>query len=151
MADLQEMLGTTIRRERRARRLTLRELADRAALSEVYLGEIERGQKYPSARVLEELARALDLDIAELLDLVAQELRAAQPVLLPQQPAALTPPPTRAASRAGEPRMAVASPVATPGEVAALAVMGIAFGAGMLTLGGAAMPHGSARTGTLVL
>ncbi len=133
MADLQEMLGSTIRRARRERRLTLRELADRAALSEVYLGEIERGQKYPSARVLEELARALELDIAELLDLVAQELRAAQPTLLPQ-PAALTRPPVRDARRAGEPRMAVATPVATPSEVAVIAVMGAAWGAGIFTL-----------------
>jgi transcriptional regulator with XRE-family HTH domain len=132
MADLQETMGTTIRRARRERRLTLRELADRAALSVVYLGEIERGQKYPSARVLEELARALDLDIAELLDLVAQELRAAQPVALPR-PIALTPPPTRVAERASEPRMALATSVATPGEVVTIALMGVACGSAMYT------------------
>ena len=86
MTDLQATMGTVIRRLRRDRRLTLRELARRAALSLVYLGEIERGQKYPSARVLEELARALDLDVPDMLDQIAIELRT---VMLPvaSQPA----------------------------------------------------------------
>src|SRR5579875_3732042 len=77
MADLQETLGKVIRRERQQRRLTMRELGERAGLSEIYVGEIERGQKYPSARVLESVAAALDLEVAELLELVATELREA--------------------------------------------------------------------------
>jgi transcriptional regulator with XRE-family HTH domain len=83
MAELQHTVGTVIRRERRERNMTLKELAERASLSVVYLGEIERGKKYPSALVLERLAEALGLDIFELLELVAWELRAAeQPVTL---------------------------------------------------------------------
>jgi transcriptional regulator with XRE-family HTH domain len=83
MAELQQTMGTVIRRERRERGLTLKELAQRAALSVVYLGEIERGKKYPSALVLERLAEALGLDVFELLELVAWEMRAAeQPVTL---------------------------------------------------------------------
>ncbi|MBX5459353.1 MAG: helix-turn-helix transcriptional regulator [Thermogemmatispora sp.] len=77
MADLQETLGKVIRRERQQRRLTMRELGERAGLSEIYVGEIERGQKYPSARVLESVAAALELEVAELLELVAAELRGA--------------------------------------------------------------------------
>ena len=77
MADLQEMTGTVIRRERRERHLTMKELAARAALSEVYLSEIERGKKYPSALVLERLAEALGLDVADLLEFVAEALREA--------------------------------------------------------------------------
>jgi transcriptional regulator with XRE-family HTH domain len=73
--DLQEIIGRVIRRERQDRRLTIRELGEKAGLSEIYVGEIERGQKYPSARVLESLAKALDLDIADLLELVADEIR----------------------------------------------------------------------------
>lgn len=81
MADLQETMGAVIRRERHERGLTLRELAERAALSVVYVGELERGRKYPSAMVLERLAEALDLGVADVLELVAEELRGVpQPV-----------------------------------------------------------------------
>ena len=75
MADLQEIMGRVIRRERQDRQLTIKELGDKAGLSEIYVGEIERGRKYPSSKVLESLARALDLDIADLLELMAEEIR----------------------------------------------------------------------------
>ncbi len=75
MADLQEIIGRVIRRERQDRQLTIKELGDKAGLSEIYVGEIERGQKYPSSKVLENLAQALDLDIADLLELMAEEIR----------------------------------------------------------------------------
>ncbi|HEV8191325.1 MAG TPA: helix-turn-helix transcriptional regulator [Ktedonobacterales bacterium] len=76
MADLQETVGTVIRRERSMRHLTMKELAERSAISVVYLGEIERGKKYPSSIVLERLAEALDMEVYDLLQLVAEELRA---------------------------------------------------------------------------
>jgi transcriptional regulator with XRE-family HTH domain len=83
MADLQETIGTVIRHMRQEVGLTLKELADRAILSVVYLGEIERGKKYPSALVLERLASALDLTVPDLLERVADELRGvAQPQML---------------------------------------------------------------------
>jgi len=75
MADLQEIMGRVIRRERQDRRLTIKELGDKAGLSEIYVGEIERGQKYPSSKVLESIAEALDLDLADLLELMAEEIR----------------------------------------------------------------------------
>ena len=73
--DLQEIMGRVIRRERQERHLTIKELGEKAGLSEIYVGEIERGQKYPSSRVLESIATALDLDIADLLELVAEDIR----------------------------------------------------------------------------
>ena len=76
MADLQEILGKVIRQERQNRQLTIKELGEKAGLSEIYVGEIERGQKYPSAKVLESIANALELDLAELLELMAEEIRA---------------------------------------------------------------------------
>ena len=42
--DLQEIMGRVIRRERQDRHLTIKELGDKAGLSEIYVGEIERGQ-----------------------------------------------------------------------------------------------------------
>src|SRR3989440_53497 len=75
MADLQEIMGRVIRRERQDRQLTIKELGEKAGLSEIYVGEIERGQKYPSSKVLESIGSALDLDMADLLELMAEEIR----------------------------------------------------------------------------
>jgi transcriptional regulator with XRE-family HTH domain len=75
MSGLEEIIGRVIRRERQDRQLTIKELGDKAGLSEIYVGEIERGQKYPSSKVLESLAGALDLDLADLLELMAEEIR----------------------------------------------------------------------------
>ena len=75
MADLQVIIGRVIRREREDRQLTIKKLGDKAGLSEIYVGEIERGQKYPSSNVLESLARALELDMADLLELMAEQIR----------------------------------------------------------------------------
>lgn len=77
MADLQQTMGIVIRRARQERSLTLKRLAEQAGLSVVYLGEIERGKKYPSAPVLERLAAALSLELSDVLEFVADELRAA--------------------------------------------------------------------------
>jgi transcriptional regulator with XRE-family HTH domain len=74
-ADLQEILGKVIRQERQNRRMTIKDLGDKAGLSEIYVGEVERGQKYPSAKVLESIANALDLDLAEFFELIAEEIR----------------------------------------------------------------------------
>jgi transcriptional regulator with XRE-family HTH domain len=74
MADLQVTLGAVLRKERRRRRRTMKWLADKAALSLVYLGEIERGKKYPSAAVVERLAWALDMPLPVLLESVAAAL-----------------------------------------------------------------------------
>ena len=82
MDDLQQTLGAIIRRERRERDLTLKDLAERSIISVVYLGEIERGKKFPSPVVLERLASGLDLETPDLLELIADELRGArQPAL----------------------------------------------------------------------
>jgi len=79
--DLQQTMGAVIRRVRQERALTLKALAEQAGLSVVYLGEIERGKKYPSAPMLERLTAALGLELSDVLELVADELRATtQPV-----------------------------------------------------------------------
>lgn len=73
--EVQSAMGAVIRRERRQQHLTLKALAERASLSSVYLGEIEHGRKYPSASVLKRLAQALAVEVPDLLELVADEMR----------------------------------------------------------------------------
>jgi transcriptional regulator with XRE-family HTH domain len=79
MADLQQAMGEVLRAERRRQQLTLKELAERAAISVPYLGEVERGKKYPSALVVERLAQALEIDVAAILELAAVALRRGEP------------------------------------------------------------------------
>ncbi len=49
--------------------MTLQELADRSGISPSYLGRIERGERFPSAGVLNKIARPLNFNISELLAL----------------------------------------------------------------------------------
>jgi transcriptional regulator with XRE-family HTH domain len=52
-------IGDFIRDLRRNARISLRELAERAGVSNPYLSQIERGLRKPSAEVLQQLASAL--------------------------------------------------------------------------------------------
>jgi len=62
-----EALGALIRAQRTQAELTLRELADRANVSNPYLSQIERGLHAPSVRVLKAIAGALNLSAESLL------------------------------------------------------------------------------------
>ncbi len=64
MTDL--ALGPRIRTIRRARGQTLRQLADRAGVTESFLSQVEREVASPSIATVQRVARALDLSIAEL-------------------------------------------------------------------------------------
>jgi transcriptional regulator with XRE-family HTH domain len=59
-------LGPRIRALRRARNITLRELADRAGVTESFLSQVEREVTSPSIASVQRIARGLDLSIAEL-------------------------------------------------------------------------------------
>ena len=52
-------LGDYLREQRLANRLSLRQLADAAGVSNPYLSQIERGLRRPSADVLQSIAKAL--------------------------------------------------------------------------------------------
>src|SRR5687767_15989959 len=52
-------LGDYLKEQRLAARLSLRQLADQAGVSNPYLSQIERGLRKPSAEVLQQLAKAL--------------------------------------------------------------------------------------------
>jgi len=49
--------------------LTLGELAERSGVSASHLGRIERGERFPSARILRRLAKPLGFDESELFTL----------------------------------------------------------------------------------
>lgn len=59
-------LGDYLRDQRRSARLTLRQLADQAGVSNPYLSQIERGLRKPSADVLQQLAKALRISAETL-------------------------------------------------------------------------------------
>lgn len=54
-------LGEFIRSQRERANLSLRRLADSAGISNPYLSQIERGIRKPSAEILKNLARALEI------------------------------------------------------------------------------------------
>ena len=62
-----EALGELIRKQRQQAELTLRDLAERANVSNPYLSQIERGLHEPSVRVLKAIAGALNLSAESLL------------------------------------------------------------------------------------
>jgi transcriptional regulator with XRE-family HTH domain len=57
--ELPRDIGTFIRDLRRNARISLRQLAEQAGVSNPYLSQIERGLRKPSAEVLSQLASAL--------------------------------------------------------------------------------------------
>jgi transcriptional regulator with XRE-family HTH domain len=64
VADLETRmrdLGEFIREQRRVGHLSLRKLSEMAGISNPYLSQIERGLRKPSAEILQQLARALEI------------------------------------------------------------------------------------------
>ncbi|WP_343600821.1 helix-turn-helix transcriptional regulator [Mycobacterium sp.] len=59
-------IGSFIRAQREAAHVSVRQLADRAGVSNPYLSQIERGLRKPSADVLSQIAKALRVS-AEVL------------------------------------------------------------------------------------
>lgn len=61
-----ESLGDYLKEQRLASRLSLRQLAQQAGVSNPYLSQIERGLRKPSADVLQQLAKALRISAEQL-------------------------------------------------------------------------------------
>jgi transcriptional regulator with XRE-family HTH domain len=59
-------IGSFIRAQREAAQVSMRQLADKAGVSNPYLSQIERGLRKPSADVLNQIAKALRVS-AEVL------------------------------------------------------------------------------------
>lgn len=65
--DVRARVGLNVQRARRERGLSQEELAHRAAVHQTYLSGVERGTRNPTILVLDKIARAMDLDPADLL------------------------------------------------------------------------------------
>ena len=94
-------LGDYLREQRQSARLSLRQLADLAGISNLYLSQIERGLKKPSAEILQQLAKGLQVSAESLYvraGILTNEARSvstvpeaieADPALTPEQKLAL--------------------------------------------------------------
>jgi transcriptional regulator with XRE-family HTH domain len=69
VSDLEQRwreLGEFIREQRRVGQLSLRKLSEQAGVSNPYLSQIERGLRKPSAEILQQIARALEISAETL-------------------------------------------------------------------------------------
>ena len=77
-----EGVGEFIRSQRRLAKLSLRQLSEKAKVSNPYLSQIERGVYKPSAQVLKGIAEALNISAESLyakIGLVDEDVEGEQP------------------------------------------------------------------------
>ena len=67
-ADTHIDVGARLRATRRARRVTLKTVAERADLSESFLSQVERGRANASVASLRRIAAALGVNVADLFE-----------------------------------------------------------------------------------
>lgn len=65
--DLRDVFAANLRRLRNAKRLAQDDLAYEAEVSRSYLSQLEKGAFYASLKIVAKLAKALEVDPAELL------------------------------------------------------------------------------------
>jgi transcriptional regulator with XRE-family HTH domain len=61
-------IGSFIRQQREIAQQSIRDLAKRAGVSNPYLSQIERGLRKPSAEILQQIARALEISAETLYE-----------------------------------------------------------------------------------
>jgi len=66
VADLGRDIGEYIRAQRNHAKISLRQLAKRAGVSNPYLSQIERGLRKPSAEILQQIAKGLRISAEAL-------------------------------------------------------------------------------------
>ncbi|MFH1646635.1 MAG: helix-turn-helix transcriptional regulator [Chloroflexota bacterium] len=91
-------LGRILKQQRITVPLTLQELAAESGVSSSHLGRIERGERFPSARILRKIAKPLGFNEDELFTLAG--------FLSPQTPGVAEEAGTRYASRQLDPYVA---------------------------------------------
>jgi transcriptional regulator with XRE-family HTH domain len=65
------MIGQRIRELRKRREMTQEALSEQCGVNASYIGQIERGEKQPSVRVLVSISNALGLELNDLLSVGA--------------------------------------------------------------------------------
>ena len=76
MKDLRPAFGARLRALRTQAELSQEELADRASVHWTYLSDLERGRQSPTLDIVNRLARALQVTIAELFASLDEPFRA---------------------------------------------------------------------------
>ena len=66
LGDISNNLGDYLREQRESARLSVRQLSELAGVSNPYLSQIERGLKKPSADILQQIARGLQVSAESL-------------------------------------------------------------------------------------
>ena len=69
MEPIEKQLGKRIRQFRGTQKLSQEELAYKAGVHRTYLGGIERGERNPSLKNLAAIAKALNVRLADLVDI----------------------------------------------------------------------------------
>lgn len=67
--DIRKRIGWNLRRLRKERNVTQEDFATDSGFDRGYISGVERGVRNPSALVLDRIAKALEVDVAELFDL----------------------------------------------------------------------------------
>jgi transcriptional regulator with XRE-family HTH domain len=65
--DVRVRIGLNVQRLRRAKEWSQEELSARAGVHQTYLSGVERGKRNASVLVLERIAKALGVDVVDLL------------------------------------------------------------------------------------
>jgi transcriptional regulator with XRE-family HTH domain len=60
-------LGIRIRYLRKVRKLSIEELAFKSGVNKNYLGDLERGTRNPTLKILEKIANGLQITLSDLL------------------------------------------------------------------------------------
>jgi len=72
--DDQLLFGKKVRAVREAANISRELAAEKAGITVSYLGEIERGEKWPSIEILRSIATALNAPLSTFLEFEAQEI-----------------------------------------------------------------------------
>lgn len=62
-----KLIGSKLQAARKLKGLTQQEVADRVGISRTYYSQIENGDRDPATTVITNIAKALDVNIADIL------------------------------------------------------------------------------------